>query len=138
MDLVQVALRATDLDRAERFWSQLLGSAPTGRFEPPGLLFFRVGPTRLLLETGAAVGQVYLGVEDLTGTVDRLRASGVLIEAEPQVIFEHTDDSLGPAGTQEWHAFVRDPDGNLVGLVSRTPAPGAVAGTGGSSGTSGS
>jgi methylmalonyl-CoA/ethylmalonyl-CoA epimerase len=33
------------------------------------------------------------------------------------VIFRHEDDALGPAGTDEWHAFVRDSEDNLVGLV---------------------
>ena len=34
------------------------------------------------------------------------------------MIFTHEDDALGPAGAKEWQAFVRDPDGNLVGLIS--------------------
>ena len=33
------------------------------------------------------------------------------IEAEPHVIFRHEDDTLGPAGTAEWMAFVRDSEG---------------------------
>jgi methylmalonyl-CoA/ethylmalonyl-CoA epimerase len=33
------------------------------------------------------------------------------------VIFHHDDDTLGPAGSDEWHAFIRDTEGNLVGLV---------------------
>jgi len=48
---------------------------------------------------------------------ERLRSQGVVVESEPHVIFRHEDDTLGPAGTDEWHAFVRDPEGNLVGLV---------------------
>ncbi|TWH30512.1 hypothetical protein [Isoptericola variabilis] len=39
------------------------------------------------------------------------------MESEPHVIFTHADDSLGPAGADEWQAFVRDSEGNLVGLV---------------------
>ena len=57
---------------------------------------------------------------DLLGTdaaVDRLRAQGHAIESEPHVIFTHEDDTLGPAGTDEWQAFVRDSEGNLVGLI---------------------
>ena len=40
------------------------------------------------------------------------------IEAEPQVIFTHADDSLGPAGAAEWMGFIRDSEDNVVGLVS--------------------
>ncbi|HET8765987.1 MAG TPA: VOC family protein, partial [Pedococcus sp.] len=48
--LAQVAQRATDLDRAARFYERLLGSPPLARFDPPGLLFFSLGDgTRLLL-----------------------------------------------------------------------------------------
>jgi methylmalonyl-CoA/ethylmalonyl-CoA epimerase len=32
-------------------------------------------------------------------------------------IFRHEDDTLGPAGSEEWQAFVEDPDGHLVGLI---------------------
>lgn len=53
MNLTQIAQHADDLDRAERFYTDLLGTGPTGRFDPPGLLFFSLGSTRLLLERGA-------------------------------------------------------------------------------------
>ena len=51
-------------------------------------------------------------------SVEDLRGRGATIEVEPHVIFQHTDDSLGPAGHDEWMAFIRDSEGNLVGLVS--------------------
>jgi methylmalonyl-CoA/ethylmalonyl-CoA epimerase len=118
MELVQVAQHADDLDRAATFYSDLLGCAPSGRFDPPGLLFFPLGGTRLLLEAGAPRTVLYLRVESVRATIDGLRARGVPIEEEPHVIFRHSDDSLGPAGTDEWHAFIRDSEGNLLGLVS--------------------
>jgi catechol 2,3-dioxygenase-like lactoylglutathione lyase family enzyme len=118
MDLVQVAQRATDLDRAVAFYSDLLGAPPSARFDPPGLVFFDLDGVRLLLDVGAPSALLYLRVDDLDATVTRLRAAGVPVESEPHVIFRHDDDTLGPAGTDEWHAFVRDPEGNLVGLVS--------------------
>jgi methylmalonyl-CoA/ethylmalonyl-CoA epimerase len=119
MELVQVAQHADDLDRAASYYSDLLGAAPTGRFDPPGLLFFDLAGTRLLLERGAPSAVLYLRVASVRDTVERLRAAGEPIESEPHVIFSHTDDSLGPAGTDEWQAFVRDSEGNLLGLVSQ-------------------
>ena len=122
MRLAQVAQHADDLDRAAAFYERLLGSPPLGRFDPPGLLFFGLGDgTRLLLERGASSALLYLEVPDVRARVEQLRADGVVVESEPQVIFSHTDDSLGPPGTDEWMAFVRDSEGNLVGLVSRSP-----------------
>lgn len=117
--LAQVAQHADDLDRAAAFYEQLLGAPPIARFEPPGLLFFALGDgTRLLLEAGAPPAMLYLSVADVRTAIEELRARGVVIEAEPHVIFSHVDDSLGPAGNDEWMAFFRDSEGNLVGLVS--------------------
>jgi predicted enzyme related to lactoylglutathione lyase len=118
MDLVQVAQHADDLYRAQAFYENLLGAPASAVFDPPGLVFFRVGATRLLLDQAAPTALVYLGVDDLAATVERLRASGVEIHSEPHVIFRHEEDALGPAGTDEQHAFVRDSEGNLVGLVA--------------------
>ena len=117
MHIGQIAQHADDLDRAAAFYTKLLGP-PAGRFDPPGLLFFRAGDTRLLLEQGAPSAMVYLRVDDVRETVERLRADGVTIESEPHVIFQHSDDSLGAAGKDEWMAFFRDSEGNLVGLMS--------------------
>jgi methylmalonyl-CoA/ethylmalonyl-CoA epimerase len=120
--LAQVAQRATDLDRASRFYERLLGSPPLARFDPPGLLFFSLGDgTRLLLEEGAPSALLYVRVDDVRATVERLRADGVPVESEPHVIFSHEDDTLGPAGTDEEMAFVRDSEGNLLGLVATRP-----------------
>lgn len=118
--IVQVAQHADDLDRAAAFYEQLLGQPPAARFDPPGLLFFTVGGTRLLLEQGAPPALIYLEVEDVRASIEDLRARGVSIEGEPHVIFQHTNDSLGPAGTDEWMAFIRDSEGNVVGLVSHS------------------
>lgn len=121
MELVQVAQYAEDLDRAAAWYADLLGEPETARYDPPGLLFFRLGTVRLLLERGAPSATLYLRVDDVRQTVQRMRAAGGVIETEPHVIFAHTDDTLGPAGTDEWQAFVRDSEGNLVGLVSLLP-----------------
>jgi methylmalonyl-CoA/ethylmalonyl-CoA epimerase len=123
MGLVQVAQRATDLDRASAFYADLLGAPPTARFDPPGLLFFDLDGVRLLLDVNAPSALIYLRVDDVAATIERLRDQGVQIESEPHVIFSHEDDTLGPAGTDEWQAFVRDSEGNLVGLVAQTPTP---------------
>ena len=121
MELLQVALHADDLDRAAAFYTQLLGTEPAGRFDPPGLLFFRVGRVRILVERGAPPALVYFEVPDLEAALARVPESAERL-GEPQRIFTHTDDSLGPAGTEEWHAGFRDPDGNLVVLVALLPA----------------
>ena len=122
MRLVQIAQHADDLERAAGFYTDLLDSEPTATYDPPGLLFFDLDGVRLLLDRAAPSGLHYLRVDDVHATVARLAERGVTVETESHVIFSHSDDTLGPAGTDEWHAFVRDSEGNLVGLVEqRTP-----------------
>jgi len=118
--LVQVALRATDLDRAAAFYGDLLGAQPTGRFEPPGLLFFDLAGTRLLLDANAPSSMLYLQVDDVRRTVEVLRGRTEVV-SEAHAIFTHDDNALGPAGTTEWQAFVTDSEGNMLGLVSFEP-----------------
>ena len=77
-----------------------------------------MGSVRLLLEQGATSALIYFKVDNVRATLESLGAEGVEIVAEPQLIFRHSDDSLGPAGTDEWMAFVKDSEGNTVGLVS--------------------
>lgn len=121
MEILQVAQHAGDLDRAAAFYELLLGSPPAARYDPPGLVFFNVGIARLLLEQAAPSALVYFQVESVATRVTELRAAGIRIVGEPHVIFSHTDDTLGPAGTDEWVAFIEDSEGNTVGLVSHEP-----------------
>ena len=123
MALVQVAQRATELDRASAFYSLLLEQNPVARFDPPGLLFFDLDGVRLLLDLNAPTALLYFKVNDLHSQVQRLAAAGVQVVSEPHVIFRHSDDTLGPSGTDEWQAFVLDSEGNTVGLVEWRAAP---------------
>ncbi len=121
MRLVQIAQKADDLARASAFYADLLGADATATYDPPGLVFFDLDGVRLLLDRVAPTALHYYAVSDIEATVARLRDAGVTIEGEPHVIFTHEDDSLGPAGTDEWMAFVRDSEGNMVGLVEQRP-----------------
>ena len=123
MRAVQVAQHADDLARATEFYTHLLGAPPTATYDPPGLVFFDLDGVRLLLDAAAPPALHYLAVADIDATVALLRGRGVVVETEPHVIFSHEDDTLGPAGTDEWQAFVRDSEGNLVGLVEQRGRP---------------
>src|SRR5512134_1595283 len=119
MLLHQVAQRVTDLDRAVAFYKRLLDAEPVAVFDPPGLAFFELDGTRLLLERLAPSAMVYLRVDDVRRTVERLRAEGVTVDTEPHVIFRDEQGTFGPAGHDEWMAFIRDSEGNQVGLASQ-------------------
>ena len=117
--LVQVAQRAVDLDRALDFYRILLGRDPVAEFRPPGLVFFDLDGVRLLLDEGAPSALLYLRVDDLDAAPQRGREAGATVVTGPHVIFSHADDTLGPSGTDEWMAFVSDPEGNTVALVEQ-------------------
>jgi len=121
MRIVQIAQRAEDLERATAFYADLLGAEPAAAYDPPGLVFFDLDGVRLLLDRGAPSALHYFEVDDIDAALRRLRDGGATVENEPHVIFGHEDDTLGPAGTDEWMAFVRDTEGNLVGLVEQRP-----------------
>lgn len=119
MILHQVAQHADDLERAVAFYEKLIGEPPIAIFDPPGLAFFKLADTRLLLERGAPRALIYLRVDDVRDTVERLRADGVNIANEPHVIFKDEHGQFGPAGAEEWMAFITDSEGSLVGLASQ-------------------
>ncbi|HEY4607765.1 MAG TPA: VOC family protein [Ilumatobacteraceae bacterium] len=121
MILHQVAQHVDDLERAAAFYTRLLGQPPIATFDPPGLVFFRLGDTRLLLERGAPSALIYLRVDDVRTTVEQLRTDGVSIASEPHVIFTDDTGLFGEPGLQEWMAFITDSEGNLVGLASQSP-----------------
>jgi methylmalonyl-CoA/ethylmalonyl-CoA epimerase len=121
-DLRQVAQHVDDMDRAVAFYRDVLGLRYLARFDPPGLAFFDLGTSRLLLEAGASPAILYLGVEDVAATTEELRIRGVAIESEPHVIHVDEEGRFGPPGEAEEMSFFRDSEGNLVGLAGRRRA----------------
>jgi methylmalonyl-CoA/ethylmalonyl-CoA epimerase len=116
--ITQIAQRASDLDRARAFYGDLLRQDAAAVFDPPGLVFFMLDGVRLLLEREAPSALIYLQVPDVRSETARLKDAGVEVVAEPRLIFHHDDATLGPAGNDEWMAFVRDSERNTIGLVS--------------------
>jgi methylmalonyl-CoA/ethylmalonyl-CoA epimerase len=119
VELHQIAQHADDLGRAVAFYEDILGAELIAAYDPPGLAFLRLGQARLLLDQGAPSALIYLRVEDARESAGRLREKGVPVETEPHRI--HVDDQgvFGEPGWEEWMTFIRDSEGNLVGLASR-------------------
>ena len=65
---------------------------------------------------------LYFRVDDLAAAVAALRGRGVEMEQGPERI--HRDDAgdFGELGAEEWMAFFRDPDGNVLALAERRTA----------------
>ena len=78
----QIAQRTVNLDRAVAFYRDTLGLTLIARFDPPGLAFFDLGNTRLLLENGASSVVLYIEVDDID-TIAPRRGRAVRRRAPP-------------------------------------------------------
>jgi len=112
----QIAIPVSDIDRAIAFYRDVLGM----RFlfkAPPGLGFFDCAGVRLLLDAPAKAqaesygSVIYYKVPDLQAAFETLSGRGVAFEAKPHLIAKMPDHEL-------WMAFFRDPDRNLLALMS--------------------
>lgn len=111
----QIAIPVRDIERAVGFYRDTLG-LPLLFEAPPGLAFFDCGGVRLMLDgpDGERAGQssvIYYLVPNLDATYSELAAKGVRFEAEPHLVAKLPDHEL-------WMAFFRDPDDNLLALMS--------------------
>lgn len=118
----QVAQRSTDLERSVAFYRDVLGASHTATFDPPGLAFFDIGGVRLMLDAipGAFEHEgspLYFRVHDLEAAVAALREADVAVEEEPTLIHRDEAGDFGPVGSEEWMAFFRDPDGNVLAFA---------------------
>ena len=111
----QIAIRARDLPAAVTFYRDTLGLDYL--FEAGPLAFLRCGDVRLMLavpenaEVDHESSTVYFRVADLQAAHTDLSDRGVAFVDEPHLIAKLPDHEL-------WMAFFRDPDGNLMGLMS--------------------
>ncbi len=130
----QIAIPVRDPERSLVFYRDTLGLQLL--FEaPPALAFFDVGGVRLMLdgsggeaaeeageESGAGSGGksadrsgegvvIYYAVADLDAAFETLSGRGLSFEREPHLVARMPDHEL-------WMAFFRDPDANLLALMS--------------------
>ena len=119
----QVALTTTDINRSSRFYRETLGLKQLAVIDPPGLAFFDVNGVRLSLLQDAAAepssSVIYFRVADIDAAVAVLKEKSVSLEQDPELVFKDTKGQFGEAGEEEWMAFFRDPDGNLLALACR-------------------
>ena len=107
----QIARRVERLDRARAFWRDTLGLPELFAF--PGLAFFDLGGTRLMLrETGERneADILYLSTPDITAAHADLTARGAEMTGAPHMIHRHPD------GAEEWMAFFKDDEGRDLAL----------------------
>ena len=111
----QIAITVSDVAKVLPFYRDILGLRFL--FSPsPELAFLMAGEARLMLSTSqghTAIGAnsiLYFKVSEVEATQADMVSRGAALERAPQLTARMPDHEL-------WIGFLRDPDGNLVGLM---------------------
>jgi catechol 2,3-dioxygenase-like lactoylglutathione lyase family enzyme len=111
----QIAVTVSDVAKALQFYRDILGLKFL--FSPgSNLAFLQAGDVRIMLSTPQGSGAIgansilYFHVADIESAHQALVSLGALNERPPQLAAKMPDHEL-------WLGFLRDPDGNLVGLM---------------------
>ena len=114
-EIGQIAITVSEVSTTLPFYRDVLGL--TFLFSPgPNLAFLAAGNVRLMLTTPQGAGTpghnsiLYFKVTDIVATHAAIVARGATSERAPQMAAKLPDHEL-------WLGFLRDPDGNLVGLM---------------------
>lgn len=116
----QIAVPVSDITRSVNFYRDTLGMRFLYQFG--NLAFFDCAGVRLMLgipETGEAEkasSVIYYKVPDIHLAFDTLVARDIAFTDKPHVIAKMPDHDL-------WMAFFRDPDENVLALMSEVQQP---------------
>lgn len=114
----QIHVSVSDVDRAVAFYRDRLGMRFL--FQVPHMAFFDCDGVRLYLgvpESADFQGRatLYFTVPDIDAGVAALEARGVEFADRPHVVHRTETSEL-------WMAFLKDPDGNNLALMSEVPS----------------
>ena len=109
----QIARNVSDIEAATAWFRDTLGLPHLYTFG--NLSFFNCGGTRLFLSQGDGLPEhnsvIYFKVDDIRAAYKTLEGKGAIFSHAPHKIHVHED------GTEEWMAFMEDPDGQPIGLM---------------------
>lgn len=113
----QIALTVTDIVRSKDFYQNTLGMKFL--FDAGTMAFFQCGDIRFMI--GASEDQaprggtlLYFKVQDIHHTHEVLKGNGVVFHQSPHLVARMPDHEL-------WIAFLKDPDENILGVMSEIP-----------------
>jgi predicted enzyme related to lactoylglutathione lyase len=111
----QIAITVANVDASLIYYRDILGLKFL--FSPgPNLAFLTDGSVRIMLSIPQGAGAVransilYFQVSDIEKAYESIVARGSAAERPPQLAAHMPDHDL-------WIGFLRDPDGNLIGLM---------------------
>ena len=114
-EIGQLAITVKDIQESLKFYRDILGLEFL--FSPSeNLAFLKCGATRIMLSTPQGAGEIgknsipYFKTLNLDSFYSKIIELGAIEERAPQLTAKMPDHEL-------WIGFVRDPDGNLIGLM---------------------
>jgi methylmalonyl-CoA/ethylmalonyl-CoA epimerase len=113
-EIGQIALTVRDLARAKDFYQNTLGMRFL--FDAGSIAFFQCGTIRLMIglsEEAVPIGGtiLYFKVADIRKVHADLTGKSVEFVQPPHLVAKMPDHEL-------WMAFLKDPEGNMLGLMS--------------------
>jgi methylmalonyl-CoA/ethylmalonyl-CoA epimerase len=113
-DVAQIALTVQNLAEAKTFYGDVLELKFL--FDAGTMAFFQCGSVRLMIGEGEkpSVSEgtiVYFRVADIEGTARLLESRGTSFVQQPHLVARMKSHDL-------WMAFLKDPAGNTLGLMS--------------------
>jgi methylmalonyl-CoA/ethylmalonyl-CoA epimerase len=110
----QIAITVGDLAKSKDFYRNTLGmkflfDAGTMAFFQCGEIRFMIGSSDQSAPRGGTI--LYFKVQDIQGTHALLKEQGVEFEQAPHLVAKMPGHDL-------WMAFLKDPDGNILGIMS--------------------
>lgn len=114
----QIAITVQDVDKAEKFYQDILGLRKLYRFGD--LAFFDCCGVRLLVEKASdpeavrCASPIYFSCADIALGVQELEQRGVTFTHQPYLIAPMEDHDL-------WMAFFKDPDDHILALMHEAP-----------------
>ena len=115
--LGQIGMTVTDIERSVTFYRDVIGLKFL--FRVPNLAFFDCAGIRLMLGLPEANGEafhpiLYFRVDDIQEVAEELTRRGVNFETKPTLVARMEKQDL-------WLAAFRDPDRNVIELMSEVP-----------------
>lgn len=120
-EIGQIGIAVQDVRRAVEFYRDTLGMIML--FQLPAMAFFDCSGIRLMLSLPEGnqpgekyVSLIYFKVPDIQSAYETLRSRGVEFDGKPHLVARMPDHDL-------WMASFRDPDGNVLELMSEIRPP---------------
>jgi methylmalonyl-CoA/ethylmalonyl-CoA epimerase len=113
----QIAITVSDLAKSKNFYQNILGMKFL--FDAGNMAFFQCGDIRFMIGSSDQPGPrggtiLYFKIQNIQQIHTVLTEQGVVFPQAPHLVAKMPGHDL-------WMAFLNDPDGNILGMMSEVP-----------------